>query len=115
MYLPNSQHYKNSKLESNFAHRLSGAKFDSYRFSRCRPVHAWGFLLTCPCISVLKFVHGSLIRAILTLDGLNDVILQPLVPFGGIQDKLLHLGVKVSENRPKMGMNGHFQAKLAKY
>jgi len=58
---------------------------------------------------------GHIFPAILTLNGSNNVLLQQLMPFCGIRDKLLHLGVKVPQKPQNRVMNRHFKAKLARY
>ena len=69
------------------------------------------------CLSVRFFVGatGHSFGAILTLNGSNDVISQPLVPFGG----QVNIAPPLRElNPPKTqfwGVNRRFQAKRAKY
>jgi len=46
------------------------------------------------------------------LNGLYDVFLQPLVPFGGRCKIAFHLGVKCPPNPQFGGVNRRFQAKL---
>ena len=52
---------------------------------REKALFVWIFLLTSVCLSIGFFVGatGHSFGAIFTLNGSNDVISQPLVPFGG--------------------------------
>jgi len=68
-------------------------------------------------ISVYPFFAtptGHIFSAILTLNGSYDVLLQPLVPFGGRDEIAQHLGVKFPKTPHFGGVNRRFQAKLVK-
>jgi len=88
---------------------------------RMREKHhfAWVFLLTYLSIdrsirlSVLRHAYRSHFRAILTLNGSNDVFLQPVVPFGGRDQIAPNLGGQILPKPPFWGVNRRFQAKLS--
>jgi len=81
-------------------------------------------LALSPILATVKLDHRTHFRAILTLNGSNEVFMQPLMPFGGIRDKLLRLWAlgtlipiwgSAPPKPPKRGVNRHFQVKLTKY
>jgi len=61
-------------------------------------------------LSVLRHAY----RAILKLNGSNDVFLEPLLPLGGRDEIAPHLGGQIPPKTKFGGMNRHFQAKLIK-
>ena len=51
---------------------------------------------------------------IFTVDSLADADLRKDVPFGGLDDEYLHLGVQSPQNPHFGGLNRHFKPKYAK-
>ena len=65
-----------------------------------------GYVNTKPKGTIYPFFAtsiGRIFSAILTLNGSNDVFLQPLVPFGGHVKTAPHLGVQIPQKRPFWG------------
>ena len=73
------------------------------------------FLLTYLSVRFFVGATGHSFVAILTLNGSNDVISQPLVPFGGHINIAPYSGSQIPKN-PNFGVvNRRFQAKRTKY
>jgi len=69
------------------------------------------------CVSVTLSVNaptGQTPLRIFTVDSLADADLRKDVPFGGLDDEYLHLGVQSPQNPHFGGLNRHFKPKYAK-
>ena len=75
---------------------------------------AWVFFVYISVYPVFATPTGHIFSAILTLNGSHDVFLQPLVPFGGLDETAPHLGGQIPQKTHFGGLNRRFQDKLVK-